>query len=368
MASLVKVINIPRIRFFPDYPQIIFRRKIWSHNEQCKDIHIGFINLFPLNIISMTLLLYKELSSWVKANVMDDEILLFFNPTLPQLIAVWFAHKKNRKLIACGCIGDLHGKYGMRKERNFIGILKKIYDTISDNLLRTLDCYVFLTEFMAGALKVSHKPFVVLEGMYDGDFQKYERNKTITEKNSIVLYAGALSLDYGIPHLLKAFTMIKGDYRLLLAGAGDALSLVKEYSQKDSRIQYLGHLTPNEVKDFQKSATVLVNPRTSEFEFVKYSFPSKTMEGLASGKPYIAHKLPCDPPEYAAYIQYAENESDEALRDKIVYVCSLSSQERDDIGHRAAKFIETEKNPTVMSKRIVDMWERLVEEYNAKKD
>lgn len=363
----VHVINVPRIRFFPDYPQIIFHRKTWSHKEQCKDVHIGFINLFPLNIISMTFLLYEELNSWIKANINDDEILLFFNPPLPQLIAVWFAKKKNRSLITCACIGDLHGAFGVRKERGFIGFLRNVYHSIADGLLRTLDCYAFLTKFMADALEVSHKPFVVLEGMYadDEDVEEKGINKIKKENNNTIFYAGTLSLDYGIPHLLRAFSMIQGDYRLLLAGVGDAVDLVKDYSRKDTRIKYLGFLTPADVKTYQAAATVLVSPRTSEFEYVKYSFPSKTMEGLASGKPYIAHKLPCDPPEYAAYIQYAEDESDEALRDKMIQICSLSEEERKAVGQRASKFIKNEKNPTVMTERIVNMWERLVGERNA---
>ena len=34
-----------------------------------------------------------------------------------------------------------------------------------------------------------------------------------------------------------------------------------------------------------------VNPRQNNEEFTKYSFPSKTMEYLASGVPVVAYKL-----------------------------------------------------------------------------
>lgn len=102
-------------------------------------------------------------------------------------------------------------------------------------------------------------------------------------------------------------------------------------------------------------ATVLVNPRTTELEFVKYSFASKTLECLASGKPYIAHKLPCDPPEYNGPIIYADNESDEAVAAKIVEICELPDNERDEIGQKAREFVLTQKKPKVMCKKIVDM-------------
>ena len=150
--------------------------------------------------------------------------------------------------------------------------------------------------------------------------------------------------------------MIEGDnYRLQIAGNGDAVELVKKYAALDKRITYLGYITPDEVEEYQKSATVLVNPRTSEYEFVKYSFPSKNMECLASGKPYIAHNLICDPEEYHSFIQYPVDESDDALARKIVEVCSLSEEERNEIGERARQFILTEKNPKIQCKKIVDM-------------
>lgn len=114
---------------------------------------------------------------------------------------------------------------------------------------------------------------------------------------------------------MNAFTSISGkEYRLWLAGDGNAVPYLKEIMKKDCRIEYLGFLTPIQVDERQKRATALISPRIAgNYEYVKYSFPSKTMECLASGKPYIAHKLPCDPDEYGSVIQYAENESDEAL-------------------------------------------------------
>ena len=131
---------------------------------------------------------------------------------------------------------------------------------------------------------------------------------------------------------------------------------VKEYQKRYSNIEYLGFLTPQEVDIRQQQSTVLISPRTSQYEYVKYSFPSKTMECLASGIPYIAHRLPCDPPEYADHIQYADGETDEALKNKIIQICSLTEMERNLMGEKARNFINEEKNPSVMTKRIVTMW------------
>lgn len=56
---------------------------------------------------------------------------------------------------------------------------------------------------------------------------------------------------------------------------------------KDRRIQYLGSIPHDEILQLQRTASLLVNPRTPEGIYTKYSFPSKTMEYLASGTPTL---------------------------------------------------------------------------------
>lgn len=356
----VKVINIPRIRAFPDYPQIVFLKKKWGKQPDENNTHIGYINLRPFNWITLAVNSYREITKWIRENKKEEKVIFTFNATLPQLICLLLIKKIHHKVVICECIGDLHGRYGISKELGLIGKMRNFYGVLCDLLSKIFDCYVLLTECMAKALKINNKPFVIVEGMYSEESSGI--NEVIGEERC-VFYAGAIIRDYGIEHLLRAFSGIDGDYKLFLAGTGDAVEIVKKYAQKDKRITYLGLLLPEEIKKYQNKATVLINPRTSEKTFVKYSFPSKTMECLASGKPYIAHKLPCDPPEYSKYIQYAENESDESLKNKIVEICSLSENERQRIGKEARRFILQEKNPVMMTKHIITMWEKMLKIY-----
>ena len=183
--------------------------------------------------------------------------------------------------------------------------------------------------------------------------------ETIEDKEKdrkVIMYAGTLQEDYGLWHLIHAFLLICDDkYFLQIAGSGDMAEEIKQLSEKNDRIQYLGFISPAEVSEYQQRADILVNPRTSAYEFVKYSFPSKIMEYLASGTPYVGHRLPCIPSEYDLYIQYPKDESDEALMEKIVEICELSLEERKAIGEKARNFIIEEKNPKVMCKKIVHM-------------
>ena len=74
----------------------------------------------------------------------------------------------------------------------------------------------------------------------------------------------------------------------------------------------------------QHKATILVNPRTSEGEFTKYSFPSKTMEYLLAGRCVVVNRLPGIPEEYYQYVYTPQNESVEALAECLTNVLDIN--------------------------------------------
>lgn len=364
----VKLFNIINTLNYPKFPELLFPTEIWHHKEGVDDWHIGYINLVVIKYITQANNLYKKLVTWRKSLKEKKCIVCVHHIYYPSMYAAYKLKKRFGEAVTiCLITGDMNGKYGLvsQYKHNLKQYLLKFVEHRIDKMAREFDCFVFATKDMAKAFGVENKPFVVVECAYlappyageNDDVKEDDSHKTL-------FYAGALREEYGIPHLLRAFFMIKDtNYRLWLAGDGNAVPMIQEYAKKDSRIEYLGFVTPQQVDMRQRLSTVLISPRVpGSYEYVKYSFPSKTMECLASGKPYIAHKLPCDPPEYEKYIQYVKDESDEALMEKIIEICTLSEDKRAELGSRAREFVENEKNPTVMTKRIVDMWESLVEE------
>lgn len=367
-AKSLSIFNIINTLNYPNFPDLFFKTEKWSHIIGSEDWHIGYINLFGIKYITQSMGLYLKLKRWVNSIDASCCIVCVHHIYFPSIFAAYLLKKKyKQKIRLCLVTGDMTGKFGLASQykpnlkQHMITVMNKMIDAMA----KRFDCFVFATRAMADAFGVETKPFVVLECAYlEPEYASLSHNvmcDRLSPNQKIIFYAGALREDYGIPHLLRAFSMIdSSDYRLWLAGGdGNAVYMIKEYQKRFKNIEYLGFLTPQEVDARQQIATVLISPRTSQFEFVKYSFPSKTMECLASGKPYIAHRLPCDPPEYSQYIQYASDESDEALKDKIVEICSLSQKEREAIGARARDFVLREKNPYVMTRRIVDMWEKI---------
>ena len=357
----VRIFNIINTLNYPNFPDLIFHTEKWQHVPDAEDLHIGYVNLIGIKYITQAWGLFRKLDHWRKNSQDDNCVVCVHHIYFPMMLAAWMLKRKYKdKVTICLITGDMTGKYGLvsQSKPNLKRRLATILEAAIDKLAQKFDCFVFATKYMAEALGVSHKPFVVLECTYtDPNYSRPCETQPVEENEKIIFYAGALRSEYGIDHLLRAFSMIEDpDYRLWLAGGGNSEETIRKYAAEDPRIVYLGFITPEEVESRQRRATALISPRTSEHTYVKYSFASKNMEGLASGKPYIGHKLPCDPPEYDGHILYARDESDEALRDKIVEICELSQEERDAIGAKARKFILEEKNPKAMCKRIVEMW------------
>ena len=130
---------------------------------------------------------------------------------------------------------------------------------------------------------------------------------------------------------------------------------LNHYLSSDSRIEYRGLVPTDEVRVLQKKVTVLVNPRHSTEEFTKYSFPSKTLEYMASGTPVLMSPLPSMPEEYKQYLYLFEDESVNGMKLMIEKVCSLSILELNDKGTSAKIFVHNYKSSKEQIKKILKL-------------
>ena len=354
----ISVINIPRIRRFPDYKKVIVRKKKFTFQNKTVGINIGFLNLYGLNYITQYFAVKRELRKIIKSQN-EGIVLMTFNTYIPQTFAILKAGKKS-KIKTCNIIGDINGeRYGLPIP--FKGVKKallELYTDIQFKKAQAFDCYVLHTEKMAEALHIQDKPHVLMEcPLY---YEKIATMNLAKSEEKLIFYAGAISKEYGIDHLLNAFSFIKDSgYRLILAGKGTMDHKVEEYCKKNRRASFLGFVSPSVIAGYQSKASALVNPRTSKYNFVKYS---KNMESIASGTPFVAHKLECIPREYDPYIIYPKSESDEDLAEALVNACELTKEEKIRKGLAGNEFIVKYKNPRVLTERILDLFDRVAGE------
>ena len=122
--------------------------------------------------------------------------------------------------------------------------------------------------------------------------------------------------------------------------------------EKDARIKYLGFKNHEEILKYQRMATVLVNPRTNDGEYTKFSFPSKTMEYMASGTPVVMYRLSGMPEEYLEYLFIPNEETVQSLKETLEKVMNMDYKTLESFGKAAASFVINNKNILVQGTRI----------------
>ena len=216
--------------------------------------------------------------------------------------------------------------------------------------------YVLLTEAMNDYLNQKGKPYVILEG--HADITMADRIPAMEKKTEprICFYAGGVSKQYGLSNLVEGFRNANlPNARLHIYGPGDYVKELQQIAAEDQRFFYGGMLLNTEIVKKEQEATLLVNPRPTGEEYVKYSFPSKTMEYMASGPPVLTTVLPGMPKEYHSYVYLLEDETADGITRKLKEVLANSDETLFRKGMEARKFVLEQKNNVIQASKILDM-------------
>lgn len=231
-----------------------------------------------------------------------------------------------------------------------ISISKKINQALQNKY----DAYILLTEAMNDVVNGKNKTFIVIEGITDSNMKQKENNIENKYKEKVCIYAGGLYEKYGVKNLVEAFKLLRQDnIRLHIYGAGE----LEEYLNNvdDDRIKYFGVVDNEEIVIQEIKATLLINPRFSNEEYTKYSFPSKNMEYMASGTPLLTTKLPGIPEEYYDYVYCFEDETVEGMKKTLNEILAKSNGELEEKGSKAKEFVLTKKSNRVQAEKIISL-------------
>ena len=251
--------------------------------------------------------------------------------------------------------------------RRCVGIITDLPDMLGGGsfsrkmanfVIRHCTDYVLLTEAMSEYIRNPGKPYVILEG--HADISMKEKLPSMDKKQPVrtVFYAGGVSRQYGLADLTEGFLRADlPDTRLEIYGPGDYVKELQSIAEKDPRVFYGGMLLNTEIVAKEQEATLLVNPRPTHEEFVKYSFPSKTMEYMASGTPVLTTRLPGMPKEYYPYVDFIEEESAGGIAAALKAVLGHTDEELFRKGQEARGFVLDGRNNVVQAKKLLQMLE-----------
>lgn len=358
-ANIDTPLKILNSLYIGSYPKRYKRFKIetfnFSHNNKAKDINVGFCNLTGIKNISRYLSLKPYIKEWalLKKNS-NKKIIIAYAMTSTFVSILQYAKTINNDIITCLIVPDLPQYMRLNNKSNFVyNALKNIEIGLIKSKLKYIDSYVFLTKHMANKFDI-RAPFVVVEGVSTNSFENIEVDPPQKAEIKTVLYTGGLNEKYGVINLVDSFMQLPDEnFRLVLCGSGDAEEYIKKISKRDNRILFYGLIKREEVLKLQKNATVLVNPRTNNEEYTKYSFPSKIMEYMSSGTPVIGYKLDGIEDEYFNYMYTVEDDS--TLYNTLKSVLNKNEQELKCKGNLAKEFVLNNKNGLTQVKKILQM-------------
>lgn len=355
------LLNFPNVGAYPNrFKNIKVNSCLIKNNGAIVGQSYSFINLIQLKHYFKYILLCNLLNVILSEKENDEFTFFVYDLYPPFLRAIDKIKKKfyRKKIHVCLIIPDLHGLTGgSNKGVNKIFLVKDSY--LISKSYKSIDSFVLLTKFMVDTIPVKNKPWVCVEGIFKPtniDIHAYNFENIIFDNSKVIFYSGAIDERNGVVNLLKAFERIKyKNYKLIICGDGPLSNLVTSFSSKDERIIYLGQVSRDKVLFLQKKSTLLVNPRLPDQNFTRYSFPSKTMEYLASGTPTLMYKLEGVPEEYYNYCFVQEDKSIDSLCCKILEICNMDVDYLLGFGKKARSFILENKNPEIQCLSIYNM-------------
>ena len=282
------------------------------------------------------------------------------------------APRAGRDLIICDAVSHAASAAALRLSKKFkipaVAIVtdlpevmydgrQNIFGRISARLMKKYSAYVLLTEAMNEIANPKGRPHIVMEGLCapDADAPRTPR----ADGKKIIVYSGSLWREAaGIEMLIDGF--LRADIpsaELEFYGKGDLSEEIKRISLTEPRVRYMGSLDNESMARRLREIDLLVNPRPSSAEFCKYSFPSKTMDYMASGVPVLMTRLPGLPRDYCDRVFFIEDESLNGVAAALSRVFAQDDETLFAFGDQARRFVLTEKNHLAQTARLLAFFE-----------
>ena len=346
----IQILSYPMIPVFPNSRVLFF--------GGCVETLFGYpcywlrtINLPYIKQWSRRIDARRAMKAWAKENNGDGVIMSYSVP--PFLVKDILRYGKRFGMKTVAIIPDLPANmYINHKGNPVVDAIKQQYLNAALQYQGNYDAYIYLTEAMQGAI-APDKPYVVMEGILDVSSVVQEDTLPISPR--AIMYAGRLHEKYGVMKLVDAFEQLEdSNAELWLFGDGTAVTQIEERAGRNPRIRYFGSVSRKTILEYERRATLLVNPRSPKEGFTKYSFPSKTIEYMASGTPLLTTRLEGIPVEYFDYVFSVEENDVSLLKGALEKIMMMSDQELMSKGRTARNFVLEQKNARAQTVRILD--------------
>lgn len=330
------------------YPVNGKHQRMFPEEKECEDnisyIYPGFVNYPFLRQLLLWINTVRIIKRYVRKK---DTIIVCDVLNYSICYAARFVRFMKRTRII-GIVTDVPGHtsgarakllpWWRRTLRRFSGKLTK-------DSVKKYDGYLLLTEAMNDVVNPAGKPHIVIEGHSDISMKDRENLLENKTKEKTIMYAGGTHKEFGMAMLVEAFLSLNNpEWVLHIYGDGNYQNELKAIAVEHKNVVYHGMQPNASIVEAQLRAWLTVNPRITNADYVKYSFPSKTLECMVSGTPLLTTRLAGMPKDYYPYVYLFDEESKEGFMQVMDKVFSLSAEELHQKGLLAKDFAINQKN------------------------
>lgn len=349
----VCVINSVPMGTYPKQSSVFLEKSCREQENGVEIDNIGYVNVPIIKQRQRTNGLYHRLCHMIKHA--DEQVtVIAYSLYHPYLKALHRVKKKFPHIQYVLIVPDLPCEYGIESPYKLRRWINRKVGYRSLSLAEHADGYVFLTGPMNDVVNKKGKAYEIIEGI--GTVLPTLDTDQSVDAKKVILYTGSLDKVFGIDKLIDAYLQLnRENTELWIAGAGDMQADIDALSKCNTGIKYWGYCTKEQVFKLQARADVLANPRSAKDEYVKYSFPSKTMEYLSTGKPVAMNPLPGMPREYAEHVFLFEQETSQSMAATLNDIFSSSPEQLLAKKKKQLAFIQNEKCGEEQARKILKL-------------
>jgi len=199
-------------------------------------------------------------------------------------------------------------------------------DKSARHIIKRLDGRIIINELIARDYAPG-KDFLLI----DGGVSQHVINHLFplnphNGENYVFVLAGMLWENNGTRLILEALEHNKSrNVRVVFAGRGQDVELIKERAKSDNRIEYAGMLNIDELFHLYEKADVLLNLRIEDT--VDYHFPSKLLEYMATGRYVISTAIAHAERDYGDFLHILRDVSGKGLSECWNEVLKIGKEE-----------------------------------------
>ena len=300
---------------------------------------------------------YHQLKELIKQTPKGEKIIVFTDglAICPTVSALLFC--KLHKIKNCAILTDMPSMVTAIAKKKNVSKFRLLKDRLLNRLIQSFNGYCFLTETM-NEFNDKNKPYTVIEAIAtdNADTAMIPKEK----KPFVIMYAGGLYKKFGVKALVDAVDSLQDQNVVLqVYGEGELKDYIIGKGKKNPNIQYQGIVSPEQIFEYEKKASLLINCRFTKEIFTKYSFPSKTIEYMSSGTPVLTTRLAGIPEEYRPYLYFIDEETVNGIADSIQKLTRMDCEQLAEFGLKAKNFVLKNKNKTAQGKKLKDFVEGL---------